>query len=133
MDGPHAVKKEESVIGVGDIVFCEVQRSKPYYAHIVLAIEHDYFADELKYWIGNIEGHYNGYCFREHIFGILVQVQVEWEGKYYARPFPKSVFEEVSRLVKDSRWSSRAKAICKPSEEQVGVAFPEAAGQEDKF
>ena len=24
--------------------------------------------------------------FREHIFGILVEVQMEWEGRYYTRP-----------------------------------------------
>ena len=114
MDGPHAVQKEASVIGVGDIVFCEVQRSKQYYAHIVLAIERDYHAMEPKYWIGNIEGRINGWCFREHIFGILVEVQVMWEGRYYTRPFPKDVFEEVKGLVKDFRWSRVARGLCDP-------------------
>ena len=32
MDGRHAVHKEASRIGVGDIVFCQVQRSQQYYA-----------------------------------------------------------------------------------------------------
>ena len=36
MDGSHGVRKEASEIGVGDIVFCQVQRSQQYYAHIVL-------------------------------------------------------------------------------------------------
>ena len=39
MDGRHGVQKEASEIGVGDIVFCQVQRSQQYYAHIVLMIE----------------------------------------------------------------------------------------------
>ena len=57
---------------MGDIVFCLVQRSQQYYGHIVLSIEHDYHAKELKYWIGNIEQRHNGWCYREHIYGILV-------------------------------------------------------------
>ena len=39
MDGRHAVTKEATDIDVGDIVFCQVQRSQQYYAHIVLSIE----------------------------------------------------------------------------------------------
>ena len=57
----------------------------------------------------------NGWCFREHIFGILVKVQVLWEGQYYLRPFPKTVFEEVRKLVKDYRWSKWASSLCEPS------------------
>ena len=91
----HSIQKEASEIGVGDIVFCQVQRSQQYYAHIVLEEEFDYYAREPKYWIGNIEQRKNGSCFREHIFGILVEVQVEWEDECYSRPFPKDVFEQV--------------------------------------
>ena len=54
MDGRHAVNKEASEIGVGDIVFCQVQRSQQYYSHLVLWIEQDLHAKEPKYWIGNI-------------------------------------------------------------------------------
>ena len=108
-------QKEASEIGVGDIVFCQVQRSQQYYAHIVLEVERDYHAQEPKYWIGNIEHKINGWCFREHIFGILVEVQVWWEGQYYTRPFPKDVFEQVQRLVKDYRWSTWARSLCEPS------------------
>ena len=68
MDGRHAVNKEASEIGVGDIVFCQVQRSQQYYSHLVLSIEHDYHAKEPKYWIGNISQRFNGWCFREHIW-----------------------------------------------------------------
>ena len=37
--GIHAVQKEASEIGVGDIVFCQVQPSLQYYAHIVLDVQ----------------------------------------------------------------------------------------------
>ena len=70
------LRKEASEIGVGDIVFCQVQHSQQYYAHIVLRKEHDYHANEPKFWIGNIEQRFNGWCFREHIYGILVGVKV---------------------------------------------------------
>ena len=106
--------KEASEIGVGDIVFCCVQRSQHFYAHIVLEIQHDVHAQEPKYWIGNIEQKKNGWCFREHIYGILVQVQVEREGQHYVRPLPKSVYEQVRKLVKDNRWSTVAKRMCSP-------------------
>ena len=118
MEGMHAIEKEASEIGVGDVVFCQVQRSQQYYAHIVLELTHDYHAREPKYWIGNIQGRINGWCFREHIYGILVDVQVDWDGTYYSRPLPKSVFEEVRRLVQDNRWSTVASGLCEPSCEQ---------------
>ena len=54
---------------------------------------------------------------REHIFGILVKVQVLWEGQYYTRPFPRTVFNAVRELVKDSRWSTEAAGLCEPSRE----------------
>ena len=76
----------------------------------------DYWAKESKYWIGNIEGKINGWCLREHIYGILVQVDVlDQESKqYFARPHPKKVYQEVSALVKDDRWSEAARKICEP-------------------
>ena len=114
-DGRRAVNKEASQIGVGDIVFCQVQRSQQYYAHIVLSVEHDYHAKEAKFWIGNIEQRCNGWCFREHIYGILVEVQTEWEGRYYSRPLPKRVYEEVRAMVKDYRWSRSALSLCQPT------------------
>ena len=114
MDNMHAVQKERSEIDVGDIVFCQVQRGRQYYAHIVLRIEQDFHAHELKYWIGNIESRINGWCFREHIYGILVEVQTQWEGQLHTRPFHKSVFGQVQALVKDHRWSSYARSLCDP-------------------
>ena len=111
------VHKEASEIGVGDIVFCQVQRNRggqQFYAHIVLSIEHDYHYKEPKYWIGNIEQRFNGWCYREHIYGILVQVQVQSEDTFYARPFPKPLYEQVRKLVEDSRWSKSAAKLCEP-------------------
>ena len=49
------------------------------------------------------------------MFGILVDVQSEWEGRHYIRPFPKSVYEQVRALVKDYRWSQSAYNLCAPS------------------
>ena len=113
-DGVHAIQKKASEIGVGDIVFCKVQPSQQYYAHIVLYVEQSYHHQEPKYWIGNIERHKNGWCLREHIFGILVDVEVEKPGKegYYQRPFPKKAFEQVNKLVKADRWSKDAEKLC---------------------
>ena len=73
---------------LGDIVFCQVQPSQLFYAHIVHNVERSY-VHRPKYSIGNIRGHINGWCYREHIFGILVAVQVFSNGQYYLRPHPK--------------------------------------------
>ena len=113
-DGVHSIQKEASEIGVGDIVFCEVQRSKQYYAHIVLDVQDCYDSQEPKYWIGNIQRHVKGWCHREHIFGVLVEVQVWSDGQYYSRPHPKKLFAEVAALVKDDRWNSTAAKLCEP-------------------
>ena len=88
--------------------------SQLFYAHFVLSIEHDYHAQEPKYWIGNIEQRVNGWCFAEHIYGILSEVQVEWQGRYYTRPCPSLVYEEVKTLVEDFRWNPAAQRLCEP-------------------
>ena len=91
-DGVHAIQKDASEIGVGDIVFCKVQPSQQYYAHIVLCIEQGCNESEPRYGIGNIELRHNGWCRRKHIFGILVDVQERGDGQYHSRPLPKTVF-----------------------------------------
>ena len=112
--GKHSIQKEASEIGVGDIVFCNVQPIHQYYCHLVLQVENDYYAREPKYWIGNIQGTINGWCNREHIFGILVRVEVAKPGKegYYMRPFPKKAFEQVQQLIKADRWNKDAANLC---------------------
>ena len=111
-DGIHTIEKEASDIGVGDIVFCQVQPRQHHYAHIVLSVEDHH--QEPKYWIGNIQKRVNGWCFREHIYGILVEVQVELKGRYYTRPHPKTVYQEVRELVEDYRWNPSAWSLCEP-------------------
>ena len=123
MEGRHAVIKEASEIGVGDIVFCQVQTSQQYYAHIVLWTEQDLHAKEMKYWIGNLEQRVNGWCYREHIYGILVGVQVEYENRYYFRPQPKKVYEDVLEHVQWSRWSRHAQTLCEPDWRQWEATF----------
>ena len=99
----HAVQKEASEICKGDIVFCQVQPSQQYFAHIVLDVEESWYHNEPKYWIGNIQRYCNGLCLREHIFGILVDVQVLRDGHSHSRPLPQTVFGEVQELVKKNR------------------------------
>ena len=115
-DGIHSFQKKASEIGVG--VFCQVQRSQQYYAHIVLGVEQSNYHTETEpmYWIGNIRRHCNGWCLREHIFGILVDVQVwrDWDKQYYSRPFPKTVFAKAQALIKEDRWNSATANICEP-------------------
>ena len=63
--------------------------------------------------IGNIQRHINGWCLREHIFGILVDVQVWRADQYFSRPLPGTVFAQVQELVKQRRWDRAAK-LCEP-------------------
>ena len=105
--GKYSIQKEASEIDVGDIVFCRVQPKNLFYAHVVLEVSH--LPLITKYFIGNIQGRINGYCYREHIFGTLVDVQMFSGREYFSRPHPKELFEKVSALVKDERWSDKAR------------------------
>ena len=110
----RAIQKEASEIGVGDVVFCIVQRSQQYYAHIVLDVEESLYHKKPKYWIGNIRGNYNGWCLREHIFGILVDVAVGRDCHWHSRPHPITIFEEVQKLINVHRWNPKAATLCEP-------------------
>ena len=116
--GIHSIQKEASDVVVGDIVFCQVQRSQQYYAHTVLEVEHSRYYSEPRYWIGNILRHFNGWCLREHIFGIFVEVEVwvaeDGDWQYVSRPLPKTVFAEVQELIENNRWNRAAATLCKP-------------------
>ena len=110
---PGSFHKELSEIGVGDVVFCQVQPSQLYYASIVHEVQkgwdgHPAAGPRQKYLIGNIQRHIHGWCYRENIFGILVDVQVLSDTGYYSRPLPNTLFEEVSQLV------GRARDLCLP-------------------
>ena len=114
MPGHNAIEKARSEIRVGDIVFCLVQRKNLYYAPIVLEIETQEWLDEPKYWIGNIRGRINGWCFREHIFGAVVNVQTPGgNGEYYPRPEPQPLFAMASWLYREGR-NEDAKQLCLP-------------------
>ena len=114
----HSFPKEASEIQVGDVVFCKVQKSDSYFAHLVLRINRpksNY--GETTYVIGNILQHVNGWCHRRHIFGILVDVQKWCPGgkSYYSRPLPRTVYSRVQPLVSPSdRWNREAAKLCEP-------------------
>ena len=112
-EGKFSIQKEASEIDVRDIVFCQVQPSQQFYAHIVQRRQH--CSQRPTYFIGNIQRRMNGWCYREHIFGIHVDVQVFSGGEYFSRPHPKTLFEKVSALVDDDRWNDTARDLCLPS------------------
>ena len=45
-DGIHAVQKEPSEMCEGDIVFCQVQPSQQYFAHIILDVAQSWYHNE---------------------------------------------------------------------------------------
>ena len=105
-------EKGKSQIQVGDVVFCKVQQSVQFYAHLALDIK---TSQQVECRIGNIAGHSNGYCYDKDIFGILEAVYV-WsmvENKYLTRPLPKTNFRIVSDIVAKSRWDDTAAELCK--------------------
>jgi hypothetical protein len=63
---------DHSVLKVRDVVFCAVQPGDRFFGHMIHSIGDWHGA---KYWsIGNMKGHINGWCFAEHIFGLLMDV-----------------------------------------------------------
>jgi hypothetical protein len=116
-EGKYSIQKETSEINVGDIIFCRVQPKNLFYAHFVHEIRQHFVehkALQPQYWIGNIKGDLNGWCDREHVFGILVKVDVFANAQYYSRPHPRELFAKVSALVKDDRWNDTARVLCLP-------------------
>ena len=103
---PHTISKSESKIQVGDVVFCVVQRSHQYIAHIVLRIEH-YRQEGPKYWIGRMDQKVNGWCHRKHLFGILVRVEAPDPnsplGPWLERPLPRTVYRQVLGHMSEGR------------------------------
>ena len=65
---------DHSTLVVGDIVWCLVQPTQRYYGHAIHEIG-DWYGQ--TYWrIGNLKQppHMNGWCYAEHIFGVLFEV-----------------------------------------------------------
>ena len=104
------------MIRVGDVVFCQVFPSRRYYGHIVRKIEPGLYRGEPEYFIGNIQGHINGSCFRENIFGVLVMVAKCVDAQYLRRPHPQHNYERVEEMVRVGCWSQQKQAedICEP-------------------
>jgi hypothetical protein len=69
----YAPVTAEVPIEVDDIVFCEVQPNDRFYAHLVKAIQVGEWEDT-AYIISNARGRENGWCYRRHIYGKLVEV-----------------------------------------------------------
>ena len=65
---------DHSTLVIGEIVWCVVQPTQRYYGHAIHAIG-DW--DGTTYWlIGNLNDppHMNGWCYAEHIYGVLMEV-----------------------------------------------------------
>ena len=88
--------KRKFVIELGDVVFCKPQAAGQDYADLVVEIEYQ-LQQPVKYIIGNIKGHVNGYCYEKHIFGIRVDVQMWHEDGYISRPFVKTMYHDVKK------------------------------------
>ena len=67
------VRFEEQILQ-RDVVFCLVQPTGLYYAHLVKEKEWHRREQHYRFWISNLKGHVNGWCWIEHMFGKLVQV-----------------------------------------------------------
>ena len=65
---------DHATLEIGDIVWCLVQPTQMYYGH---AIHYIGDWDGKRFWtIGNLKDppYINGWCFAEHIFGLLMEV-----------------------------------------------------------
>ena len=107
-----------SMMHHGDIVFCTVHPMNCYYTHLVLDIEKDMFTHEKKYWIGNMQGRKNGWCFREHLHGIVMEILVTLgePGVYGYRPHPQPIYSRVKELLSDGHWRE-AEKMCEAKAE----------------
>ena len=66
--------KDDADVGVGDIVFCQVNPTKQYFAHAVMEKT---WCPEVGAWyyvIGNASGWENGWCWIANIYGKLRRV-----------------------------------------------------------
>ena len=98
---------------IGDVVFCLVQPNNQYYAHIIVDKETCRLRKETKYWIAGIKQHRNGHVFKEDIFGVLVRVQVQHGGRYYTRPYPRTLYAKVLQLLEHNN-EMAAQKLCEP-------------------
>ena len=128
--GPDPFEKEASEVHVGDVVFCLVQPWHQYYCHIVIATEFDHYRKTWKWFIGGMKRNCNGYCFRENILGIVVDVAVQYRGQYHSRPLPQTLYAQVLPLFQNEKWKEAAN-LCEPKWKEP--LFPEASGAADSL
>ena len=113
--GKFSIQKEASEIEVGDIVFCQVQPSQLFYAHIVHKVERIYVPIGRSTRSGTFRG-----TSTADVTGSTSSASslvCRCVGQYYSRPHPKKLFEKVSALVKDDRWNDTARDLCLPLRE----------------
>ena len=65
---------DQTKVRVTDIVFCEVQPLGRFYAHMVVQKQEE-SSGKMRYIIGIHMGPQKGWCYIEHIYGRLVNVQ----------------------------------------------------------
>ena len=68
------VRSADEVL-VGDIVLCEVQPRSRFYAHLVSIKKWGDWEEKWEFRISNINGYENGWCYIEHIHGVLIDVE----------------------------------------------------------
>ena len=73
---------DPDLLKLNDIVFCQVQPSERFFAHMITEMKVDPAASakNRRAWtIGNINGHVNGWCYDRHIYGRMVEcVKTSW-------------------------------------------------------
>ena len=52
-------------------------------------------------------------CHREHIFGVLAEVQARRKGQRYSRPHHQPLFGRVAEMARAERWTD-ASRLCEP-------------------
>ena len=114
---PHLIDKPESTIEVGDVVFCRVRPTHQFYAHFVRWQDWDRDRKEHRYWIGglSVRGNdrpFNGHCYREDIFGILINVYVNKNGAYHRRPHPRTNYNRILPKLLFDEWCKQAEKMC---------------------
>ena len=67
--------ESEDQVRQKDIVFCQVQPGDRFYGHLVSSKYWHNRAARWTFTISNIKGRENGWCYIEHIFGRLVNVE----------------------------------------------------------
>ena len=62
-------------IDVEDIVFCQVQPGARFFGHLIQSKEWQKEQCRHMYWISNLKGRINGWCYLDTIYGKLFQIQ----------------------------------------------------------